>query len=92
MPLNNSNFDRLINSLNSLNETELEAFAEVCQARVEGKRKARREALRQELMENLQKAIGDILRHKFHLKIENISDPEWMIQFNPNETYRIEIK
>lgn len=84
--------DKVIRSLNLLNETELEALAELCQARVEGKKKARREALRQELMENLQKAIGDILHNGFNLMIENVDNPNWAVQFLPDEIYHIEIK
>lgn len=84
--------DRMIRSLNLLNETELEALAEVCQARVEGKKKARREALRQELMGNLQKVIGDILHNGFNLTIENVDNPNWVVQFLPDENYHIEIE
>lgn len=84
--------DKMIRSLNLLNETELEALAEVCQARIEGKKKARREALRQELMGNLQKAIGDILHNGFNLMIENVDNSNWAVQFLPDETYHIEIE
>jgi hypothetical protein len=84
--------DKMIRSLNLLNETELEALAEVCQARIEGKKKARREALRQELMGNLQKAIGDILHNGFSLMIENVDNPNWVVQFLPDEVYHIEIE
>lgn len=84
--------DKMIRSLNLLNETELEALAELCQARVEGKKKARREALRQELMENLQKAIGDILHNGFNLMIENVDNSNWAVQLLPDEIYHIEIK
>ena len=84
--------DKMIRSLNLLNETELEALAEVCQARVEGKKKARREALRQELMKNLQKAIGDILHNDFSLTIENLDDQNWAVKFLPDESPNIEIE
>ena len=89
--------DKMIRSLNLLNETELEALAEVCQARVEGKKKARREALRQELMGNLQKAIGDILHNDFTLFIKNteLNPDEYKytaVYFNPEDIYHIEIE
>ena len=85
-------FDRMINNLNLLNETELEALAGKCQARIESKKKARREALRQELMANLQKVIGDILHNGFSLEIENVDNPNWVVQFLPDEICHIEIE
>lgn len=84
--------DKMIRSLNLLNETELETLTEACQARVEEKKRARREVLRQELMGNLQKAIDDILLNSFSLTIENIDNPNWIVQFLPDEIYHIEIK
>ena len=85
--------DKMIRSLNLLNETELEGLAELCQARAEAKKKARRGALRQELMENLQKAIGDILHNGFTLTIENTKrdchDDYGCVVFDPDETYSI---
>ena len=84
--------DKMIRSLNLLNESELEVLAELCQTRVEGKKKARREALRQELTGNLQKAIEDILHNGFNLMIENVDNPNWAVQFLPDESYHIEIK
>ena len=88
--------DKMIRSLNLLNETELEALAEVCQARVEGKKKARREALRQKLMENLQKAIGDILHNGFTLYIKNTDRDEddgcEEIYLDIEDIYRIKIE
>lgn len=88
--------DKMIRSLNLLNETELEALAEVCQARVEGKKKARREALRQELMGNLQKAIGDILHNNFALYIKNTDRDEEdgceEIYLDTEDIYSIEIE
>ena len=90
------NLDYVINSLNLLDETELEALAEVCQARVEGKRKARREALRQELMGNLQNALSDILHNNFALIIKNTElNPEedecYAVCFDPQDIYSIEM-
>lgn len=90
-----NDFDRMINALNLLNETELEALAEVCQARVEGKKRARREALRQELMGNLQKALSDILHNDFQLTIKNTDRDEDdgydEVYFEPEDIYSIEM-
>lgn len=83
--------DRMINSLNLLNETELEALAEVCQARVEGKRKARREALRKELTENLKKAIGDILLNGFCLTVQNEDNYEYMCFLSKDQDFSINL-
>lgn len=84
--------DRIIRELNLLNEVELEALIISCQTRVEEKKKARREGLRLELMKNLQKAIGDILHNGFNLTIENLDNPNWVVQFLPDETPNIEIE
>jgi len=91
-----NDFDRMINSLNLLNEVELEALAEVCQARAEGKKKARREGLRQELMKNLQKALSDIINNDFTLVITNTElDPEkdecYGVCFNPGDIYSVKM-
>lgn len=90
----NDAYSKVFGYLPELNEIELETLAEVCQAKVEGKRKARREVLRQELMENLQKAIGDILHNGFNLAIKNTEcDPEYddyvEVFFEPEDIYSI---
>ena len=64
---------------------------------LENRKKIKREALRQELMGNLQKAIGDILHNDFCLTIKNTEyDPEdddyCEVYFNPDDIYSIEIK
>lgn len=87
-----SHLDCMLTNLALLKENELEALAKACQTRVEDKKKARREALRQELMENLQKAIGDILHNGFSLEIENVDNPNWVVQFLPDEICHIEIE
>lgn len=88
--------DRMIRELNLLNEVELEALIMSCQARVEKKKKARREGLRQELMKNLQKTIGDILHSGFALMIKNTElNPEedgcYAVCFDPEDIYSIEM-
>ena len=90
------NLDYVINSLNLLNETELETLVEVCQTRIEGERKTRREGLRQELMGNLQKAISDILHNDFTLSIKNTErnheyDDYDEVFFEPEDIYSIEM-
>ena len=89
--------DKMIRSLNLLNETELEVLAELCQKRVEEKKKARREGLRQELMRNLQKAIDDILHNGFAVTIENtelnLDETDYAaVYFEPEDTYSIKIE
>lgn len=90
----NDAYSKVFGYLPELNEIELEALAEACQARVEEKKKARREVLQQELMGNLQKAIGDILHNGFNLAIKNTEcEPEWddydEVFFEPEDTYSI---
>lgn len=84
--------DCMIRKLNLLNETELEALAELCQARADSKKKARRDALQQELMTNLHQIISAILGNDFTLTIENVDNPNWVVRINPNENYSIEIE
>jgi chemotaxis protein CheY-P-specific phosphatase CheC len=92
-----NDFDRMINSLTLLNEVELEALAEVCQTKIEAKKKARREGLRQELMGNLQSALSDILHNDFTLTIKNTErnheyDDYDEVFFEPEDIYSIEMK
>lgn len=93
MPLKSkSQFDSLVAMTALLNNRELEALAFKCEELLKDRERIKREELRQELMGNLQRAIGDILHHGFHLVIENTDDPEWIANFNPNECFHIEIK
>lgn len=90
----NDAYSKIFLCLPELSEIELETLAEACQERAEKKRKARREGLRQELMINLQKAIGDILHNGFNLAIKNTKcDPEYddyvEVFFEPEDTYSI---
>lgn len=61
----------------------------------ENRKKNEREALRQELMNNLQKAISDILNNNFTLAIENSDrdchDDYGCVVFDPDEVYSITI-
>ena len=94
--LNNAIYDRISDFLDIMGEDELEALAEICQARAEGKREGRREALRQELMANLQQAIGAILGNGFTLTIMNTyrdhrADDFDEVYFSPKDVYSIRI-
>ena len=93
----NDTYSKVFLYLPELNEVELEALAAACQKRVEEKKKARREGLRQELMGNLQKAISDILHNDFYLTIKNTErdhkyDDYDEVVFDPDDIYSIEIK
>ena len=87
-----TNFEQISALTALLTDNELEALAFKCEDLIKDRQRIKREELRQELMGNLQRAIGDILHHGFHLVIENTDDPEWIANFNPNECFHIEIK
>lgn len=94
MPYTNSNFDSLYATITLLNDTELEALANKCQQLIADRERIKRNELRQELMENLQKAIGDILHNGFNLAIKNTEcDPEYddyvEVFFEPEDIYSI---
>lgn len=93
MPLkSNSHSDSLFAMITLLNDAELRSLADRCQNLIEARERIKREGLRQELMGNLQKAIDDILHNGFNLMIENVENPNWAVQFLPDEIYHIEIK
>ena len=96
MPLNNSHFDSLYSMTALLNDTELQAFAYKCQQLIADRERIKRNELRQELMENLQKAISDILHNDFALIIQNTElNPEedecCAVCLDPEDIYSIEI-
>ena len=93
MPIkSNSHFDSLFTMTALLNNQELEALAVKCEELIKDRERIKREELRQELMGNLQKAIGDILHNGFNLMIENVENPNWAVRFLPDEIYHIEIE
>ena len=93
MPLKSkSQFDSLLAMTALLNNQELEALAFKCEELIKDRERIKREELRQELMGNLQKAIGDILHNGFNLMIENVENPNWAVRFLPDEIYHIEIE
>ena len=90
----NDVYSKIFLCLPELSEIELDTLAGACQERAEEKRKARREGLRQELMINLQKAIGNILHNGFNLAIKNTEcDPKYddyvEVFFEPEDIYSI---
>lgn len=88
-----TNFDQFSAAITDLlNNEELEALAFKCEELIKNRERVKREELRQELMANLQKAIGAILNNGFNLMIENVDNPNWAVQFLPDEVYHIEIK
>ena len=91
-----NHLDCMLTNLALLKEDELEALAKACQTRVEDKKKARREALRQELMANLQQTISAILGNGFDLTITNIDrnycDGHEDVWFCSDDHYSIEIE
>lgn len=96
MPLNNPHFDSLFAMTALLNDTELQALANKCQNLIADRERIKRNELRQKLMENLQKAIGDILHNDFCLTIKNTeTDPIYddcrEVCFDPEDIYSVEI-
>ena len=97
MPIkSNSHFDSLFAMTALLNDDELRALADKCKNLIADRERIKREKLRQELMENLQKAIGDILHNDFALYIQNTERNEndgcEHVYFDTGDIYHIEIE
>ena len=93
MPFKSSStLDSLLAVTAMLTDTELHALANKCQNLIADRERIKRNELRQELMENLQKALSDILHNGFSLTIENLDNQNWAVQFLPDESPHIEIK
>lgn len=93
----NSYFDTLSDMTTLLNDAELRALTDKCQNLIVDRERIKREELRQELIENLQKAIGDILNNGFTLAIKNTEcDPDFdaycEVYFEPEDIGSIEIE
>ena len=92
----NSTFDSLLAMTALCNDAELRALADKCQNLITDRERIKHEELRQELMRNLQKAIGDILHNGFALYIKNTDRDEddgcEDIYFEPEDIYHIEIE
>lgn len=97
MPYTTSHFDSLLAMTALFNDTELQALANKCQQLIANRERIKRNELRQELMENLQKAISDILHNNFYLTIKNTErdhkyDDYDEVIFDPKDIYSIEIQ
>ena len=93
----NSHFDSLFAMTALLNDVELQALADKCQELIADRERIKRNELRQELMENLQKAISDVLHNGFTLLIKNTElDPDedeyTAVCFDPEDIYSVEIE
>jgi len=93
----NSHFDSLSAMIALLNDDELRALANKCQSLIADRERIKRNELRQELMENLQKAIGDILHNGFYLIIKNTErdhekDDYDEVIFDSEDIYSIEMQ
>lgn len=97
MPIKpNSHLDSLFAMTALLNDDELRTLANKCHNLIADRERIKREELRQELMGNLQKAIGDILHNGFSLAIMNMerdhrTDDFDEVYFNPQDIYSIRI-
>lgn len=87
-----TNFEQISALTALLTDNELEALTFKCEDLIKDRQRTKREKLRQELMGNLQEAIRNILHNDFSLEIENVDNPNWVVQVNPDEIYHIEIK
>lgn len=93
MPFKSSStLDSLLAVTAMLTDTELRTLADKCQNLIADRERIKRNELRQELMENLQKAIDNILHNGFSLMIENLDNPNWAVEFLPDESSNIEIR
>lgn len=96
MPYTNSYFNSLVAMTALLNDTELRALADKCQNLIADRERIKREELRKKLIENLQKAIGDILHNDFALYIQNTDRDEndgcEHVYFDTKDIYHIELE
>lgn len=89
------NINEFLAIVNLCNDNELETITAHCEQLL-NERKTSRNALRCELMENLQEVLGAILHNGFSLTIENTEkDPHdryHCVMFDPDEFYSIEME
>lgn len=90
------NIEEFLAIVNLCDDTELETLTARCNELLQERKTAARNALRHELMENLQKAIGDIFHNGFDLTIANTErnymDGHEDVWFCPDDIYHIEIE
>lgn len=87
-----THFDQLSAMTALLTNDELHALADKCQNLVADRERVEREELRQKLIENLQRAIDDVLLNGFKLTIEDVNYENCEVQLFPDDNYNIEIK
>lgn len=90
------NYFEFASQIALLEDHELLDLANRCKSLYTDRERIRRNELKPKLMENLQKAIGDILDNGFTLTIQNderdCHDDYGCVIFSPDETYSIEIE
>jgi len=90
------NIDEFLAIINLCNDDELETLTARCNELLKERKTAAREALRQELMANLQQVISAILGNGFGLTITNTErnymDGHEDVWFCPDDHYSIEIE
>ena len=90
------NINEFLAIINLCDDNELETLTARCNELLQERKTAARNALRHELMENLQKAISDILHNGFTLYIQNTerngNDGCEHVYFEPEDIYHIEIE
>lgn len=97
MPLEfKSQFDSLLAMVNLCDDNELETLTSRCNKLLQERKTAARNALRQELMTNLQQTISAILDNGFGLTIENLDTSRYddyrRVCLCQDEHYDIEIE
>ena len=90
------NIDEFLAIINLCNDDELEILTSHCNELLNERKTAAREALRLELMGNLQQVIGAILGNGFDLIITNTERNEYdgheEVWFGSDDHYSIEIE
>lgn len=86
------NYFEFASQIALLEDHELLDLANRCKSLYNDRERIKRDELRVQLMENLQKAIGDILHNGFCLTIQNTDVPDSYANFAPDEIYHIEIE
>lgn len=92
-----NNVDELLAIISLCDDSELETITSSCERLLNERKTAARNALRLELMANLQQAIGMILDSGFELTITNTDREEYIeghedVWFCSNDHYSVEIE
>lgn len=90
------NINEFLAIINLCDDNELETLTSRCNELLQERKTAARNALRQELMANLQQVISAILGNGFSLTIANTErnyiDGHEDVWFQPDDIYHIEIE